>query len=558
MTWLPLFMWLLSVAPQGPMPPGTGSISGRVIGSDTGKPLKNAAVQITIYENLSARFQSALTDADGHFELTNLPAGHFRIAASATNYLKIEYGQQRPGAPGLFNPSKAIELHDGDHMTTADFALLHARAIEGKVVDEFGDPVPNATVQVSQVQYAGGRRRMIPVGGSKPTDDRGHFRCDSLVPGDYFVEALSGAFADPNAAGGFAVTFFPGTADITEAKPVTLAADRDLVSPPFALVPAPTTRVSGTIVDADGKPIPNATLMLVPSEKSNTSLVAMSRVGSGPDGSFSFRNVPAGAYTIQAFGRLVSTAGNLGGAAFGWRTFRVDAVDLNDVIIKIPEARTLRGHITFEGGGTLPDPDNVFVSPRPVDFESSPMAGGPSPFKVHPDWTFEVLAMSGRRIIVAGVSSPGGPSVPSGWLLKRAMINGEDVTDKPLDFRDHDVDDIELFFSREASKVTGTVSDDTGKAVAEYNVVIFAEDPTKWGPWSRYVAFAQADAKATFVVVGLPPGSYLAVATGTLANGEWQDPEFLKSLAKSGGATPFVLGDNESKTLQLKMQRDPR
>src|SRR5260221_6938958 len=64
-----------------PLPPGTASISGRVTADDTGKPLRGATVQIVIYENISARFPQVTTDAQGTFEFTGLPAGHFRLAA---------------------------------------------------------------------------------------------------------------------------------------------------------------------------------------------------------------------------------------------------------------------------------------------------------------------------------------------------------------------------------------------------------------------------------------------------------------------------------------------
>jgi hypothetical protein len=38
-----------------------------------------------------------------------------------------------------------------------------------------------------------------------------------------------------------------------------------------------------------------------------------------------------------------------------------------------------------------------------------------------------------------------------------------------------------------------------------------------------------------------------------LANGEWQDPEFLNK--SRGDATRFAIGDGEAKALQLRMKK---
>ena len=253
---LALLLPALAEAAQGPpLKEGTSSISGKVTAADTGKPIRGAIVEIVIYQNISSRFRQVTTDADGKFEFSKLPAGEYQLASQARRYLRMQYGQLQPGPSGLLNPARRIEIMEGQAYTTADFALSSFSAIEGSVVDEFGDPVPNATIQVSQVVFAGGRRRLMPanpdpeIGPPTPTDDLGRFRVGGLAPGDYYVEALSGAFAEPNAAGGFAITFFPGTARPGNAQAVRVTPGTDVSNISFALAPARMARVAGTIVD---------------------------------------------------------------------------------------------------------------------------------------------------------------------------------------------------------------------------------------------------------------------------------------------------------------------
>jgi hypothetical protein len=554
---LSLFVVPVAARQGSPMPDGTSSISGHVLAGDTDKPIRGAVVEIVIYGNLSGRFRQVLTDADGKFEFKNLPAGQFQVAAQATRYLRMQFGQLQPGPVGLLNPARMIEIAEGQAFSAADFKLSRFSAIEGVVVDEFGDPAPNVAIQVSQVQFAGGRKRLVPAnpssdaGPTRPTDDRGRFRVAGLAPGDYYVEALSGAFADPNAAGGFAVTFFPGTAKASGATPVSVSPGHDQLNLVFTLVPAPMARVAGTLVDADDHSIGGGNLMLVPSERTGASLFMVVRSSATAGGEFVFRNVPPGTYTIQAFGAPVGNAGNLGAYAFGYRTFTVDGQDLDQLTVKVPAPRTLRGHLTFEGEGTPPKPREIFVSARQIEFESAPVGGGPPPMIVHEDYTFEVSAMSGLRLVSAGAPGAATAAARSAWLTKRVMLNGVDVTDTPVDLREKDVNDVEIVMTTRATTITGSVIGPDQKPVADCNVLIFADDETKWGPWSRYVAFTRQAQQDKFTIRGLPAGSYIAVVTPNLPNGEWQDPEFLQKQRTRIDATRFVLLDAETKMLQL-------
>jgi hypothetical protein len=544
------------------MPPGTGSISGRVMAGDTGRPLRNALVEIVIYGRsidslLSSRFAQATTDAQGKYTLDKLPAGVFRIAAQAPGYIRMQYGQLQPGPAGLANMPRTIDLADGQAFTTADFTLTHFNAIEGVVTDEFGDPAPNVSVQVSQVQFFGGLHLLTPVnastdaGPARPTDDIGHFRIGGLPPGDYYVEALAGAFVDPNAAGGFAITYFPGTTEASAARLVTLAPGQDAKDVSFALTPAPMRLVAGTVVNGEGKPIGAADLTLLPAGTNGLQLRTSVRTATGPDGQFAFRNVPPGSYTLQTFdfGSRVSDAGNLGASPFGYLTFRVgEQVDTGHLTVRVPAPRALRGHITFETGTAtpVPKPASVAVSAIQIEFESAPMGGGPAPFTVHDDWTFEVLAMSGLRTVMAAAP---------GWWLKSVTVDGKDVTDSPLDFREHDVTGVELVFTTRTTTLTATLSVPKDHAVADYTVLVFAADDTKWTPRSRYVTLLRPNQQSVFVTRGLPPGQYYAIPIGSLTANEWQDPDYLRARLTSGEATPFSLSEGESTTVPLTARR---
>ena len=160
----------------------TGRMSGRVVAADSGRPIKRARVFITAAE-LPGR--GVLTDDNGAFLLTDLPAGRYTINASKSGYIQLSYGQRRPLQAGT-----PLQLLDGQQFKGVDFALPRGGVISGRVSDESGDVMPGVAVQVMRYQYAQGDRRLAPAGQGQ-TDDRGVYRVWGLNPGEYYVSATA-------------------------------------------------------------------------------------------------------------------------------------------------------------------------------------------------------------------------------------------------------------------------------------------------------------------------------------------------------------------------------
>src|SRR5438093_5983182 len=188
--------------PQQPAPPGsqqpardtsapnkdtvptpTGRISGRVVTADTGRPVKRARVFVSAAELPGGR--GALTDDSGVFDFTELPAGRYTLTASKSGFIALSYGQRRPLQAGT-----PLQLGDGEQLKGLEFRLPRGGVISGRVFDEDGEPVPGAMVRVMRYQYLQGDRRLTPAGTAQ-TDDRGQYRVWGLMPGDYYVNALT-------------------------------------------------------------------------------------------------------------------------------------------------------------------------------------------------------------------------------------------------------------------------------------------------------------------------------------------------------------------------------
>lgn len=85
--------------PRDPTPApaqaGTGIIRGRVVALDTGRPLRRARITALAPE-LHGQPRNTSTDADGRYELSDLPAGRYAVRVARSGYLQLTYGQRRP------------------------------------------------------------------------------------------------------------------------------------------------------------------------------------------------------------------------------------------------------------------------------------------------------------------------------------------------------------------------------------------------------------------------------------------------------------------------------
>ena len=534
-------------APPRPDATGTALVSGRVVDAMSGKPIARAQLLLLPIEGQRLTNWTR-TDGEGRFEYRALQARRYTLRAQADRYATLEFGQT-PAAP----TGNQIQLRDGEHFT-ADMKLTRAAGIEGALLDEFGDPAPGVLVQVARKTYAAGRYRLMPVAGPVQrtiTDDRGHYRVGALAPGPYYVIGLCGAYSDLDAVGGFAPTYYPGTTDDGAAIPVVVALGSDSIAP-FSLVPAKMVTISGTMVDAQGAPvIGQGSLWLSTPDQLQRMDVNIARGSTTPDGRFTLRNVPQGSYTMQGFGPPPPNYRgplNLGAMTFGWLSITTGETDVTNAVLRVTGGTFLRGRIVLDDSTTPPpSASEVRVTGVPVEFDSAPIGGGPSPSQTNDDWTFEVSRQSGLRRILVSVSSPR-------WALKKISLNDVEITDVPVDLRTNDVEGVEVLLTPKWSHITGAVSDDKG-AIADYTVVVFADDSTKWTVRSRFIAMAGPTQQGQFEVRGLPPEQYLIVALRTVLENEWQDPEFLLRLRPH--ATRFTLGEGEHRRFDLKVNARP-
>ncbi len=549
-------------APARPAPPGaaaardasrtgTAVLAGRVVNLENGRPLRRAVVRASSNEIREGR--SVSTDAEGRWEIKDLPAGRFSISVQKGGYVPLSYGQRRP-----FEQGKPVDLADGQRVEKLEIALPKGSVLAGRIVDEFGEPVAGARVSAMRHRFMGGQRRLMAVsspGASDTTDDLGQYRLHGLSPGDYYLSgSLGGTLTLEQSTDrtGYSPTYYPGTPALNEAQRVTLAVAQELPEINFALSPTRVAKIAGTAMTSAGKPMANGMIMLTSAAGigvGGTPLVGAAM--SQPDGTFTISNVAPGEYRLEMMAAADVESVRNTGATIGMSVTEsaslpvtVAGQDVTGIVLAAAPTATATGRLVFEGA----PPSEAAIAGAmivavPESLTALPLGGTA---RVRADGGFEIKGVTGRRFLRI--------NPPSGWYLRSVRINETEVIDTAVEFKSgEDVSGVEFVLTQQASTLTGTVQDAKGQAATDYVVVAFASDSRKWGPQTRFVRSSRPDQSGAFKLTGLPADDYLVVALEYLEPGEEGDTELLERLRPR--ATAVSIAEGASKAIELKLSR---
>ena len=518
---------------------GGGVIRGRVTGT-SGEPL---SVSVTVVAG--SRRISAPSDADGRYAVTGIPAGTVTVESTTVGYVRARYGARDAQLPDL-----PITVKENQEIDGIDLVLARSSAIGGTVVDEAGEPVEGANVQLLAAPFGGRGLINLPVAPdpllttTAPTDDLGRFRLSSVNPGSYLIAATlaeeTGRIAgEPRLA--YVPSYYPGTPDYAAAARVTVGVEQDLSGFTIAITRVPVARIEGTAVDSGGRPLTGPIRL----SRVRTPGVAQQprQALAGPSGEFEFNNVQPGEYVVHA-----TTSSGPAGAEFAAVPITVADVDPPPVRVRSSPASRVSGRIVLEG-----PPDALLwgYSSRVAPIDLALSAAGSA--------TSSAAFSSGEPFVLAGLAGNARlifTTPDEKWFLKAIVLDGADIVDRPFEFGvgGRDYSDVEVVFAANGAAVSGSVTDERGVAMPNHAVVVFAAEREKWFRGSRWLKMARGHTDGSFKVAALPPGDYLVAAVDRLdETADWQEEDFLQEIAS--GATRVALGERQTQTMTLRIVR---
>ena len=237
----------------------------------------------------------------------------------------------------------------------------------------------------------------MSVATPRQTDDLGNYRIYGLPPGRYVVrvrEHVWRASLPEDTGVSFARTFHPSTTSAASAIAITLAAGQEQGGVNVRRIATRPSRVTGTVVDADGAPCPRAIVLL--SEMAfgpYGASTAVTRNATDQFGRFVFSEVMSGDYSLVASPSESSSAVSRRGVA----SVAVAGADVEGVVVTLHEGARLSGRIEFEGGAPASTAGVRISAPDTVLAGSYGSAGVGS---IADDWSFELTNVwPGERVI---------------------------------------------------------------------------------------------------------------------------------------------------------------
>lgn len=581
-------------------PASTGAIAGVLIAPETGRPVRRARVSISGGDPRISK--SVSTDDRGQFSFTELPAGSFMVSAVKPGMLDVTYGQKRPGSG---RPGTPIQLVAGQHLDRLELKMPRGGVITGMILDERGEPSFGTTVRAMRYVMNSGERTLQSAGTAQ-TDDRGIYRINSLLPGDYIVNAtprdadvgagakmdmemvanakMAAAAAVPgeaaraaldmqkmldqmaaavaeaakDVAAGYAPVYYPGTTIGSSASVVALDIGEEKSGIDVSLQIVPMTNVSGVVTGPDSALPPGTSVILLDTGQTLPgSSPRSARVG--PDGRFVVGGVPPGPYTLVARASSGSTReitqipGGVKSETFpsGTQYWAIADVSVDrgmpPVALTLQPGMSVTGRLVFEGAPVPADVTKVRVSLSPVGQGAAAETGnGIRPVSLEADGKFTLSGLvPGRYRLTLALGMPG-------WSLKSSLVNGQDSLDLPFEVKANEsVAGAVMTMTTRMTDLSGAMQTSTGQPSADYTVIAFASDNRFWTPRSRRIQATRPGTDGRFSFSDLPAGEYRLAAVSDVEPGRWFDPAFLRQLV--GSSMAVTLGEGERKTQDLRV-----
>ena len=492
---------------------GPYQVSGTVVNKIGGHPLAGARVVVGDTRNRES-VASMVTAEDGRF-LFHIPAGKYSLGAEKRGFLTTSY-------KGHEQFSTAIVTGAGYDTESLVIHLAPNPVLKGKVIDEAGEPVRNATVMVLRESRESGISQIQPVLQLK-TDDQGTYEATPLADGTYFVsvqakpwyavhgrtsqgaEGMPPAIVDSSLDVAYPITYYGDTAEADEATPIPIRGG-DKVEADIHMGPVPSLHLIVHVAD-------NGTHGYSMPMIQRQSFDGMERIdtgqvnGIGP-GVFEITGVPAGHYTVRQFGDPRIQVNEPTEVELSPTNSEIDMASGNPT-------STVTAKIQVVGESKVPVPLRVAIR------NSKGRVAAVRPVSAEGEATFNNIS-AGQYNFTAG--SPNRP-----YSVRIASTSGI-TAGRKLDVSPGS--SVEVTLSLVGGEVTVEgLAQKSGKPFSGAMVVLVPQDPDLKREFFRR---DQSDMDGTFSLPQVFPGAYTVIAIEDGWDLDWGKPEVLAQYTKHG------------------------
>jgi 5-hydroxyisourate hydrolase-like protein (transthyretin family) len=425
------------------------------------------------------------------------------------------------------------------------------------------------------------------------SDDRGEYRMYFLPPGRYYLSAgnqpgstraddepwpapgldallLGGGYFTPNRMPQkYALSYYPGVADVSRAIPIDLQPAADLINVDLLVDTQKPYRVRGRVVDQrTGRPPQDVGFSLMAdADDSALRLAGFGLIGANAryeasDGSFEIRNLSPGKYTLTATlprQQPAAAPPDISTLTPEERSalFRFDMAEdrqrprastVLNVVNADVEGLTLTVGTGYSISGRFRIETNTASPPMQIEslriLLSSPSMGRFNEFANMLDST---AADGSFRLssILPGEYSLFVFGVPAGFYVKHARLGGADVLNGVFRVSGPQSDTLDILISSNVGSVAGVATDAAGQPASGAHVVLIPNNRER----TELFRPVSSDSTGRFNIPLVVPGDYILAAWDAIEPNAFFDPELIRQAERLGKAIRVAESSNQTTTV---------
>lgn len=507
--WFAAPLFAESSAKQQPAKTARGSVSGRVTIKEKPAPGVVVGLRKGAVESAYDPFARSVTDAEGIYRITNIPAGSYVVTIAAPAYV-----------PTNSEDRKSVVVGEDENVEGINFALVRGGVITGKVTDADGRALIQHQIEIYNLTAL---ERRTPQQAPFPamtgqTDDRGIYRVFGIAPGRYKVAAGRGnegyaAFSPTQH--NYKQVFHPDASDPAKATVIEVGEGSEAKDIDITLGRAVQTfSASGRVINTEtNAPVPNLRFSLQRVLGQRVEFLNIVANSNGR-GEFVVEGLIPGKYSTVLF---QSEGSELRAEP---TMFDVIDQDVSGVTVKLSRGASVSGIVVIESENKSAQRrltemlvrGYVPVTPGYGNAVSSPIA---------PDGSFRLAGLA-NGVVNISLSGTVGPYPPKGFSIVRIERDGMPAPRMELKEAEQ-VTGVKIIVGYGNATLRGVVKIENGPLPTGARVFLRL---TKPGETASYMRPPIIDERGNFLMEGIPPGQY--EITATVLGGEMKRPKPVK------------------------------